>query len=290
MKRIVFIITALSMLSIVSCNNEKLDNIDKGVKEFVAYTDVQTKATLAEDGLSTVWEDGDEISINDVNYITYQGGPCGIFTFNNAPIINDGKFPATNPFYAGYPYAYILSHNEECIEFGNHIYYDEDNNEYFLNVDNDRFVDGFFSIAYNEEEPVLKFKNIMSVLKFKVPDKYSEDIKSIEISVDNTSGNNALENNTLDDSALGADMTVHYNNGEPVIVDMLDINYSCILRDNSNKSNKFELGGIYYVPLIPGKKKDLTFKINGKEVGKINEIVCKRSVIHNLGTLPTGSN
>lgn len=268
--------SAAAMLAVVSCNKAEIEGpktespsveISGDAFEFVAYTESATKTAL--NGLETIWLPGDEIDINEVPYITNKGGMPAFFTK-----IDEDKEAPYAPYMAGYP----------CYDVYNN-YADTDGTLCF-NFSHDfilyagKIHDEVLAVAYSESEPKLEFKNVVSMLKFRVP-QFGEDVTEIRISAN---------------EPLAGYIHVDYNNGVPTWeIDEGGANEG--EQDSYNEltlepyNNKFTVGDstdetYYYVPILPGKKTNLTVKINGYIAATGKELECKRNVIHNLGTLP----
>ena len=268
--------SAAAMFAVVSCNKADIEGpkteshsveISGDAFEFVAYTESATKTAL--NGLETVWLPGDKIDINEVSYITNKGGMPAFFTK-----IDENQETPHAPYMAGYP----------CYDVYNN--YEDTDGTLCFNLSHDftlyagKIHDEVLAVAYSESEPKLEFKNVVSMLKFRVP-QFGEDVTEIRISAN---------------EPLAGYIHVDYNNGVPTWkIDEGGANEG--EQDSYNEltlepyDNKFTVGDstdetYYYVPILPGKKTNLTVKINGYIAATGKELECKRNVIHNLGTLP----
>lgn len=249
--------SAVAMLAAASCNKPELENIDKapelGAKEFVAYTEAPTKTQL--NGLATEWEEGDVIDINGVPFVTNETGTKAIFKIDD----DNSEFPEA-PYIAGYPY--------------NFVYGDANGNICFNFCNEHRLVKGeicdeVLAVAYSESDRTLEFNNVTSLVKFTIPE-FAEQIDVITFSTN---------------EQLAGD----------VVINLDDFSWSPVVGDDASSYNEivvkssegFTPGETYYVPVLPGKKTNLTVKINDKIVATGISIQLKRNVIHNIAVLPS---
>lgn len=253
-KTLLLISAVFAMLAAVSCNKEEINKIDTPQTsveslEFVAYTDVATKTTLND--LYTEWVEGDMIDINGVAYSTSESGQSVTFTKEN----EDDENPAA-PYFAGYPWNLITNISEGIVNLPN---------EHNLSAGN--ICEDVVSIAYSESDPVLQFKNIVSLIKFQVP---SEGVREVRFSAD---------------EALAGEFFVEYNGGEPRVKSFVEDadKFELVLTADEGT---FAVETDYYVPVLPGEKTNLTVTIDGTVVAEGKSIEFKRSFIHGLGTLP----
>ena len=263
MKKILLFMSALAMLAAASCNKVEINepqtdipSVNESVEslEFVAYTETETKTTL--NGLATEWERGDEISINGVNYITYDQGNKAIF----------GKYSEEDanpvaPYYAAYPYAYVSFRNVEGCSFTVLMRQN-------LELEANHIGDCVPAVAYSESEPSLHFQNVASLVKFQVP-ATDEPVTEIRISATEELAGEIFVDQT-------GEVPTWY--AHPDFTTYTEL----ILTTDGN----FDPEATYYVPVLPGKKTNLTVTINEKVVATGISIEFKRNVIHNLGTLP----
>ena len=252
-KTLLLISAVFAMLAAVSCNKEEINKIDTPQTsveslEFVAYTDVATKTTLND--LYTEWVEGDMIDINGVAYSTSESGQSVTFTKEN----EDDENPAA-PYFAGYPWNLITNISEGIVNLPN---------EHNLSAGN--ICEDVVSIAYSESDPVLQFKNIVSLIKFQVP----FEVQEVRISAD---------------EALAGEFFVEYNGGEPRVKSFVEDadKFELVLTADEGT---FAVETDYYVPVLPGEKTNLTVTIDGTVVAEGKSIEFKRSKIHYLGTLP----
>ena len=256
MKKTILYISAVAMVAAVSCNKAELDNSTDPQNSseslvFTAYANEETKTTLNDDE-TVSWSAGDEISINGVQYITDEGGKVASFRkFDNEAADPEG------PYYAVYPKTASLNEQFD-VNLASHV--TEDRAASIINA---------ISVAYSETN-TLKFKNVCSIMKFQVPE-FAEDITEITVS---------------SDDALSGTAKVSYNAGEPTWGEsgVGDLKYSITLTLPDNA--KFEKDTEYYVPIYPGTKKNLVFRINGYLAATVSSVDFERSEIRGIGTIP----
>ena len=86
MKKNLFVLAAVALMALVSCNKEEANNgvvTPEGTMEFTAYVDgAMTKATFETDdvtnGAETHWEIGDVIYVNGEVFTVKEGEEAGI--------------------------------------------------------------------------------------------------------------------------------------------------------------------------------------------------------------------
>ena len=256
MKKTILYISAVAMIAAVSCNKVELNNSTDPQNSseslvFTAYADEETKTTLNDDK-TVSWSAEDVISINGVQYITDEGGKVASFRkFDNEAADPEG------PYYAVYPKTASLNEQFD-VNLASHV--TEDRAASIINA---------ISVAYSETN-TLKFKNVCSIMKFQVPE-FAEDITEITVS---------------SDDALSGTAKVSYNAGEPTWGEsgVGDLKYSITLTLPDNA--KFEKDTEYYVPIYPGTKKNLVFRINGYLAATVSSVDFERSEIRGIGTIP----
>ena len=122
MKKNLFMVAAVALMAMVSCNKEEVNNggavsqEPSVVVEFTAGFDVETKTALDSEGKKTVWNDDDRISINGQEFKVSEIKEDGKAIFVNVadlpsdfaapftaiyPYGSDGKVPAEQEAYAG---------------------------------------------------------------------------------------------------------------------------------------------------------------------------------------------
>ena len=258
MKKSILFMSAVAMLAAASCNKPELENIDKapevGTNEFVAYAESPTKTQLND--LVTEWVANDKIDIKGVAYITDNGGARAIFS----KCSEEDENPVA-PYYAAYPYS--------CVN-----YYD-DSNCYAINVLNEfslkanHIGDYVPAVAYSESEASLYFQNVASLFKFQVP-TIDEPITEIRIS--------ATE-------VLAGEVVIDQKGEVPTWI--TESGFDTYTELILTTDDAFDPTATYYVPVLPGKKTNLTVKLNGTVVATGISMEFKRNVIHNVETLPS---
>ena len=155
MKKNLFVVAAVALMAMVSCNKEEInggndlvDTVKPSVTvEFVASVEAETKTTLVGEAGNkrTEWVAGDAISINGVKFVTEEAGAKVVFT-NAEELPSD--FAA--PFTAVYPYGADGVPAAQTAVAGN--------------FDPKAVIETATSENYS-----LSFKNSTSLLKFQVP-------------------------------------------------------------------------------------------------------------------------
>ena len=109
MKKNLFMVAAVALMALVSCNKEEINNnvVEQPqeeptvIVEFEAGFDVETKTALDADGKKTVWKSDDRISINGQEFKISEIKENGKAIFVN---VNDLPKDFAAPFTAIYPY------------------------------------------------------------------------------------------------------------------------------------------------------------------------------------------
>ena len=189
MKKILFVVFAVALVAFTACTKEEANfgsNAPVGSIKFVASFDQDTK-TVLNSSSKTEWEQGDLISINGVKFEAVESGAQVTFRNLEQPT---GEFH--EPFLAVYPYSanmtysgstcagVVLSDSQEATEAS-----------FAQNA--------AIEMAYTNTT-YLSFKNVCSVVKFKVG---TDNITSVEITANN--GEN-----------LAGTINLNYNNGAPI--------------------------------------------------------------------------
>lgn len=261
--------SAVAMFAASSCNKVEINepqietpsvNEAVGSLEFVAYTEAETKTTL--NGLATEWEAEDGIDVNGFSYTTYESGAKVIFKLEEG---YEGEIPEA-PYTAGYPSRLVYDNynsDPDCAGTLNFVF----SNEHTLTAG--EICDDVLAIAYSESDMSLHFKNVVSLIKFRVP-AVDEDITEIKFSAN---------------EPLAGDIAVNYNDGKPTWAIDGDESFNELVLTPS--SDNFVAGDdiFYYVPILPGNKTNLTVTVNGYEVLSGKSIEFKRNVIHDLGQI-----
>ena len=166
MKKNLFMVAAVALMAMVSCNKEEINN--GGVEatpeptvivEFEAGFDIETKTALDAAGTKTVWNSTDRISINGQEFKVSEIKEDG-----KAIFVNVSELPTdfTAPFTAIYPYGSDGKVPAEQTAVAG-------------NFDPNAVIETATSDNYS-----LSFKNETSLLKFQVP----TECKTVELSSD----------------------------------------------------------------------------------------------------------
>ena len=175
MKKNLFMVAAVALMALVSCNKEELGNNTNGVV-FVAELEQEasTKTQLGdkgETGRKALWVKGDKISINGTEFSAVSGGEVAEFT-------TTAEFTEADSYFAIYPSTATGSATAVTIPM------EQDGS----------FANASISVAKSSSK-TLNFKNIPAILKFKVPVECSEIV--IESS-----------------SSISNKVDIHFNDGE----------------------------------------------------------------------------
>ena len=181
MKKNLFMVAAVALMALVSCNKEEINNsvVEQPqeeptvIVEFEAGFDVETKTALDAEGKKTVWKSDDRISINGQEFKVSEIKEDGKAIFVN---VNNLPSDFAAPFTAIYPYGSDGSVPAEQDAVAG-------------NFDPKAVIEKATSDNYS-----LSFKNETSLLKFQVPAsaEFSEKISSVSItSTDVLAGSDA---------------------------------------------------------------------------------------------------
>ena len=151
MKKILYMVAAVTLFTIVACNKEEVSNglpQESEASSIVFTASTMTKTALGEtvDGVTAVnWVSGDVITINGVEFTTTDEGPSARFT-------TTGSFSTAEVYNAIYPASSGVSHEAVTVPAAQ---------------------DGTFSSASisvaTSTSTSLNFRNLASMLKFQVP-------------------------------------------------------------------------------------------------------------------------
>ena len=248
MKKNLFMVAAVALMALVSCNKEEINN---GVQEpasdivFVAEfeQEADTKIALGEkvDGVrKTTWVAGDQIKINGTVFSAQADGASTAFKTTAA-------FDETaKTFRAVYPASSYISTTAVDIPASQ----------------NGTFAGASIAVAESSTTS-LKFNNLVTILKFQVPVNCSKV---------------TFESN----ASIAGRITVNYNDG------VITPDYAGVTQPNMtiNVTGTFVPGTDYYVAVKPDTH-TFTVKIDGY-LSKVSTkaVTLERSKIMNLGTLP----
>ena len=247
MKKNLFMVAAVALMALVSCNKEEINN---GAQEapisdivFEAETS-QTKTTLGEadaDGVRTVsWVEGDAITINGSTFTAKElKGNKAIFVTTNTGFAPAETYDAIYPDGAG------TSLNAVTISA----------------KQDGTFANASISVAQSETQS-LKFKNLASMLKFQVP------VACSSVTIEST-------------APLAGTVSVSFDEeGNPVLGEVSNASNSIVIEKS------FVTGTDYYVAVLPGehqftiKMESVVAKASDKKVTLV------RAQLGNLKTLP----
>ena len=248
MKKNLFMVAAVALMAMASCNKMADNNGGDGVfkpsviVEFVASVDATTKTTL--NAGKTEWLVGDEISINGVKFVTEEAGESVRFT-NIDELPEDFKEPYT----AIYPYNATKGIAEV---------------KSTQTVSGGTFADDVVvSVAYAETGNVLGFKHVSSVIKFNVA---TAGVKELTFSSET--------------SDLAGTINVNADASYTVVEGAKTITVK-------PANGTFDTAETYYVSVLPtlgSTKKDFTVTLDGTKA-KYGDVVFKKNTIMNAGEL-----
>ena len=272
MKKILFVVAAVALMAMVSCNKENANDAPQVkepsvIVEFSAsismgaedtnvkpQSSAATRTTVDHSVLKnpkTLWLGTDKISINGVAFKVKElinGGASAIF-------VNEGDLPADfgAPYTAVYPHAAYADGGDGKItkitlpstQTANAGHFPED---------------AVCAAAYSDDA-VLKFKNVASVLMFQV----AKACQTVTISSDNAlAGTVKMEPN-------GDDAVPTFGEGTEKTVTI---------------EGPFEVGQNYYVAVLPGTKNNFVVRHDGYLSKNAASVTIARSGFANMGTLP----
>lgn len=247
MKKNLFLVAAVALAAVVSCNKEGLgDNDGAQTPSSVVFTaGVETKTTLVDNGDKTYsinWISGDAISVDGVTFTTLSEGAKAYFSTESA-FTEDNDYEAIYPATAGSSFASVTVPQSQVATAGN-------------------FCSSAAVSVAKSNTTSLDFKNLTSFLKFQVP-----------------ANANTVTISSIDD--LAGEVTVNYNNGEPTWTaknTVKTIKVTC--------SGGFKKGQDYYVSVLPGVKKNFEVRIDGYLSKNKESVEPKRSTVMKMGVLP----
>ena len=259
MKKNLFMVAAVALMALVSCNKEEINGGEPQVQQpsyYVEFTasleDDATKTSYAADLKKTKWSEGDEIAVNGKKFkVTelYEDGFSARFINIEELGENFGE-----PYTAVYPYN--ANENTTVIPAEQTV------------VDGSFAEEAVAAVAYSAEGNTLSFKNICSVIMFQVA----------------TSGVTELE--FASNAALAGTINVNVNNGA-------DPTYTVASASNTIKvkpsGTSFDTKATYYVSVLPtlgaeGTKQTFEIKSEGVVV-KSGNVTFKRSKVMNAKSI-----
>ena len=248
MKKNLFMVAAVALMALVSCNKEEINN---GVQEpasdivFVAEFDQEADTKIALGELvdkvrKTTWVAGDEIKINGTVFSAQADGASTEFKTTTA-------FDETaKTFRAVYPASSYISTTAVDIPASQ----------------NGTFAGASIAVAESSTTS-LTFQNLVTILKFQVP------VNCSKVTFEST-------------ASIAGRIAVNYNEG------VITPDYAGVTQPNKtiNVTGSFVPGTDYYVAVKPGTH-TFTVKIDD-EVSKASTkaVTVERSKILNMGVLP----
>lgn len=269
MKKNLFMVAAVALLAMVSCNKENVsDGGSQGPSEIVEFVaslseddaaSVDKKTTYDETNKKTLWETDDAISVNG-------------YKFTTTELIDDGltaKFVNVDDLGTfGAPYVAVTPYQEGYVVDGttvSNVVLKSTQNATAASFESNAVV----AMAYNDENNVLSFKHACSIVKFKLG---TASVKEVTITSNN--GEN-----------LAGTIAIDYNNGEPKVTSVSDGSSTVTLSGDFNTTDTY-----YVAVLASGLENGITISLDGTIAKTVaNELAFKRNVVMNAGTLSVTS-
>ncbi len=259
MKKNLFMVAAVALMAMVSCNKEEIGNngVEGGqVSDIVFSAELeqpdggaavapaaaQTKTSLGEavGGVRPVtWNAGDKIKVNGVEFSATAAGSRTDFTTTES-------FTEAETYYAVYPASAAGASDLTKVTIPA--------------SQKGTFAEAAISVAKSNTQS-LSFKNVASILKFQVPDACSE------VTIESTAN-------------LAGTVSVKFTNERPEISSVTGGSKKITL------TGSFATGKDYYVAVLPESHK-FTIRIGGYlSKASTTAVTTKRAVISNLKALP----
>ena len=274
MKKNLFMVAAVALMALVSCNKEDINGgsepqtpevvapsyyveftAEAANEPAAAPTSVQTKTTYDETTKKTLWENNDEISVNGKKFNTTELTDGGL----SARFVNVGDLGEFGkPYVAVSPYQSTHKVNGTKVEG---VVLKSEQTAKAASFESNAVV----AMAYSAESNVLAFKHACSIVKFKVG---TADVKEVTIASNN--GEN-----------LAGTVTLDYNNGEPTATVTADGTSTIKLTGDFNTTATY-----YVAVLASGLENGITISLDGTIAKTVaNELAFKRNIVMNAGTL-----
>ena len=247
MKKNLFMVAAVALMALVSCNKEEINNdvLEAPVSDIVFEAETpMTKTTIGEadeNGVRPVsWVVGDKITINGSEFEARElKDNKAIFVTENMDFATAESYDAIYPATAGTSLSAVtIAANQDGT-----------------------FANASISVAQSETQS-LSFKNVASMLKFQVP------VACSSVTIEST-------------AALAGTVSVSFDEeGNPVLGEVSNASKSIEVEAS------FATGTDYYVAVLPGEHK-FTVKVNGltsKASTKTSTV--ERAKLLNMTTLP----
>lgn len=260
MKKNLFMVAAVALMAMVSCNKEEIGNngVEGGHASDIVFSAeleqpgapaaeqtpaaVQTKTSLGTTtgGVTSVnWTVGDKVKINGVEFSATAAGSRTDFTTTLS-------FTEAETYYAVYPASAAGASDLTKVTIPA--------------SQNGTFAEAAISVAQSNTQS-LHFKNVASILKFHVPAACSE------VTIESTSDLAGTFPVTFDDKGLPVIGTV--TNGSKKIT----------------VTGSFETGTDYYVAVLSGDKSDFKVSVDSKLAKNTTKVSLSRSAMLNIGRL-----
>lgn len=271
MKKYIFMVAALALTTMVSCNKEEINNSPEEAAKpsyYVEFTaeaanedvEPQSKTKYDEQNKKTLWESDDAISVNGKKFTLEALIDGGL----KAKFVNEGDLGGdfTMPYVAVTPYQEGVVVNGSTVTG---IKLPSTQTATAASFQSDVVV----AMAYNETNNELSFKNACSIVKFKVG---TSNVKKVTIQSNN--GEN-----------LAGTISLRYNNGQPEVTSVESGSSVITL------SGEFNTTDTYYVAVLAsGLENGITICLDGTIAKTVaNELAFKRNVVMNAGTLNVSS-
>ena len=261
MKKNLFMVAAVALMAMVSCNKEEIGNsgVQAGAASNIVFSaeleqpgapaaeqtpaEAQTKTSLGTttgDVTSVNWVAGDKVKINGVEFSATESGTRTDFT-------TTASFTEAETYYAVYPAtaAGAADHSTVTIPASQ----------------KGTFAEAAISVAKSNTQS-LHFKNVASIIKFRVPAAASK-----------------VTITSSDD--LAGTFSVTFENGLPKIGTVTSASKTITV------TASFQANTDYYVAVLPGDKSNLIVSIDGyhSKTSK-SSVAPTRASMLNLQTLP----
>ena len=256
MKKNLFVVAAVALMAVVSCNEmDEINNVLPQVGDvpsivFTAEAEqpaapapavnaAATKTTLVSTGDKTYaveWVGNESISINGVEFTTTSTGAMAEFS-------PKASFTEAETYYAVYPYGAATGADLSAVTIPSE--------------QGGSFAEAGISVVASTSQS-LKFKNLASIIKFALPSDFAETISTVTI--------------TSDKNLAGTGSVAFDGDGNP--------KFTVTSGSKTITLTGAEAGKTYYVAVLPDTH-SLTFRINGY-FAKSGSVTTTRSKITNL--------
>ena len=252
MKKNLFMVAAVALMALVSCNKEEINNNVVEQPQEPSYY-VEFVASIAEDADTkafdpatpkTYWVEGEAISINGKKFEVKEVLENGNAIFENKEELGEGfgaPYSAVYPYSAGTSFDAVTVPSEQTAFAGNIA------------------PEALVAVAQSENN-TLNFKHLTSLLKFQVPAACSE----VTISSGNALSGSVKVTSVLDKDIAFSD-------------------------ESASKSLKitgsFEAGKDYYLSVLPGTKSNFVVRIDGYLSNNAESVKISRSKVVNMKKL-----